>query len=284
VSIREYRWRLLFGGLARPDSIGYWIGEQIRMRRNAHSGSKSAIRSTVSAPSLLTDLFPGDNRIEELLRESSAVYNPLVQRVQVFYQYDGNGRAPSLVDAADAGFLFSLCRLIRPSVVVETGVSDGVSSSMILAALSTNGHGRLISIDFPLLGIPRLYGLEPGWIIPEELRGRWTLVKGESRRLLPDVLARFNSIDVFFHDSEHSYACMFNEFVHAMHAVRPGGVIVSDDGWVNSALVDANVEVFGSAPHVLFTTSGLGVVRVPQPQPEILFTDTRRDSDAKRPQ
>jgi predicted O-methyltransferase YrrM len=275
VSIREYRRRLLLGALARPDSIGYWIGEQIRMRQNVRTRSNPVVPTRESAQSVLREILPGNAPVEELLLQSDAVYRPLVERVQTFYRYDGRGRSPSLIDASDAGFLYSLCRLVRPSTVVETGVSDGVSTSMILAALCANDYGRLVSIDFPLLGIPRLYKQEPGWIIPRELRERWTLFKGASNRLLPAILARWQPIDVFFHDSEHSYSCMFNEFHHAMRSIRPGGVIISDDGLVNSALLDAAQDVFRSAQSVRFTTSGLGAVRAPAPQSDSRVTEER---------
>jgi hypothetical protein len=46
-----------------------------------------------------------------------------------------------------AHFLYALCRLIRPRIVVETGVAAGVSSAFILKALNDNSYGILHSID-----------------------------------------------------------------------------------------------------------------------------------------
>ena len=92
-----------------------------------------------------------------------------------------------------AAFLFLTVRKFVPSVVVETGVAQGISSYLILKALQINGKGKLISIDLPNLN-PEGYaypdgrrdpvyspsGLEPGWVVPYELRSFWKLKLGRS--------------------------------------------------------------------------------------------------------
>ena len=79
-------------------------------------------------------------------------------------------------------------------------------------------------------GIPP--GSEPGWLIPTQLKERWTLILGRSQEELPPLLERLGTIDSFMHDSEHSFDCMWFEFNAAWPALRPGGVLLSDD--VNS--------------------------------------------------
>ncbi|MDA4120471.1 MAG: hypothetical protein OK436_07790, partial [Thaumarchaeota archaeon] len=80
--------------------------------------------------------------------------------------------------------LYLICRTVKPTVVVETGVASGLSSAYILQALEDNASGRLYSIDLPdadteaLLGVvlTRLpEGRRPGWVVPEWLRARWDL-------------------------------------------------------------------------------------------------------------
>jgi predicted O-methyltransferase YrrM len=138
-------------------------------------------------------------------------------------------------------------RTLRPRLAVETGVANGFSSAFLLQALHANGDGHLHSIDLPRevgrtyepgtfyegegrAGIPP--GSEPGWLIPRELRDRWTLVIGRSQEELPPLLDRLGTIDFFMHDSEHSFDCMWFEFNAAWPRLRAGGVLVSDD--VNS--------------------------------------------------
>ena len=73
---------------------------------------------------------------------------------------------------------------------------------------------------------------QPGWLIPVELRERWTLILGRSQDELPPLLERLGTVDFFMHDSEHSYECMRFEFEAAWPRLGAGGVLVSDD--VNS--------------------------------------------------
>jgi predicted O-methyltransferase YrrM len=148
---------------------------------------------------------------------------------------------------AEGTYLYAIVRTLRPRMAVETGVANGFSSAFLLQALHANGDGHLHSIDLPRevgrtyepgtfyegegrAGIPP--GSEPGWLIPRELRDRWTLVIGRSQEELPPLLDRLGTIDFFMHDSEHSFDCMWFEFNAAWPRLRAGGVLVSDD--VNS--------------------------------------------------
>jgi predicted O-methyltransferase YrrM len=157
---------------------------------------------------------------------------------------------------AEGTYLYAIVRTLQPQVAVETGVANGFSTAFLLQALHANGEGHLHSIDLPRevgrayeagtfyegegrAGIPP--GSEPGWLIPGELRDRWTLVLGRSQEELPPLLERLGMIDFFMHDSEHSFDCMWFEFTAAWPRLRDGGVLVSDD--VNST------EAFGRFAH-----------------------------------
>lgn len=72
-------------------------------------------------------------------------------------------------------------------------------------------------------------------MVPAELRSRWHLVLGRSQDELPPLLEQLDGIDLFMHDSEHSYECMSFEFATAWTALRPGGVLIADDVTVNTA-------------------------------------------------
>src|SRR5690606_25599161 len=121
-------------------------------------------------------------------------------------------------------------RALRPRVVVETGVFDGFSTAFILKALRDNRRGELYSIDLPArAAVPastdRMVldtlpsGHDPGWIIPDELRRRWSLRCGTSAALLCDWLAELGQIDMFFHDSQHTRDNMMWEFDTAWRAL-----------------------------------------------------------------
>jgi predicted O-methyltransferase YrrM len=145
--------------------------------------------------------------------------------------------------------LYVVTRLRRPTLVLETGVMHGLSSSFILRALDRNAHGRMISIDLPshhetgpanqdgfLETLPP--GKEPGWIVPDHRRGRWDLRMGRSIEVLPVVLGDDDVLDLFFHDSEHTYETMTFEMDFAWERLSPGGILMVDNIDTNGAFED----------------------------------------------
>ncbi|MDD5255360.1 MAG: class I SAM-dependent methyltransferase [Candidatus Omnitrophica bacterium] len=138
-----------------------------------------------------------------------------------------------------APLLYVFCRVAKPRQVVETGVAEGFSSSFILAALEKNGKGRLYSIDLPNQPGQELLGAaSTGWLIPGQLSGRWHLTLGPSKEKLPPLLDELGSIDLFYHDSDHSYENMMFEFHAALPRLADGGFVVSDDITDNRAFGD----------------------------------------------
>jgi predicted O-methyltransferase YrrM len=126
--------------------------------------------------------------------------------------------------AADSRFArlgYLLCRLISPSVVLETGVAYGVSSVFILKALEVNGRGTLHSIDLPPLR--------------SEHERFWRLHRGSSARVLPRLLEEASTIDLFVHDSLHTLRNMRREFDTVWPHLRNGAVLMADDVERNSA-------------------------------------------------
>jgi predicted O-methyltransferase YrrM len=138
--------------------------------------------------------------------------------------------------------LYALVRISKPKIAVETGVGAGVSSAIILRAMKLNGQGRLYSIDAGLRSFDGI-NLPPnkpiGFIIPEDLKKkRWKLIEGYSREHLGPLLKELNSIDLFFHDSEHSYENMVYEYKAAWEYLKRGGYLVSDNIEWNNAFND----------------------------------------------
>ncbi len=124
--------------------------------------------------------------------------------------------------------IYVVPRAAAPEVVVETGVAHGISSTFILAAMEAGRSGRLISVE--LSRDPRV-----GQMVPQELRPRWTLRLGDSLRMLPGILADHPSIDMFVHDSRHSYRHMWREFTLIWPHMAPGGILCAHDILKNNA-------------------------------------------------
>lgn len=136
--------------------------------------------------------------------------------------------------------IYCLVRDIKPNVYLETGVLHGLSSAFVLGAMAENNHGKLISIDLPSYEntgvantdgynytLPK--GMEPGWLIPENLRSRWKLNIGPSSTVLPRFVELHGDVDIFCHDSEHTYETMWFELTLAWEILKEGGVLICDN-------------------------------------------------------
>ena len=118
--------------------------------------------------------------------------------------------------------LYIICRKQRPDYVLETGVASGVSSSYILGALEVNGRGQLYSIDLPVW-----QKIPSGWMIPDYLRNRWQLIQGMSSKKMAPLLGKIKEIDIFLHDSDHSYENMLWEFETVWTHLKTGGLLLA---------------------------------------------------------
>ena len=125
------------------------------------------------------------------------------------------------------GTLYAMIRITKPNVIVETGVFEGAGSCAILLALRRNDKGVLYSLDIPSPYLPTKK--EAGWRIPQHLRSRWNLIIGRSSDELQKLLIYLGEIDMFLHDSEHSYENMRFEYETAWEYIIGGGLLLSHD-------------------------------------------------------
>lgn len=152
--------------------------------------------------------------------------------------------------------IYAIVRLARPQIIVETGVANGLTSSLILLALAKNQAGHLHSIE--LKESSWTSGKPPGWVIPQTLRDRWTLHLGDAKATLPALLQQLNGISIFLHDSDHSYGHMTFELREALPHLAPGGLALADDARNNSAFLDFAIAHKAQRYGVI---RGLGVMR-----------------------
>ena len=135
--------------------------------------------------------------------------------------------------------LYALAQLLRPRHVIEVGVSSGVSSAYLLAALERNGAGILHSVDRP--SQPRSpvgsrggasWTLPPGrtsgWAIPPSLRGRWDLRIGDKARVLPLLVKELPAVELFVYDVPHDCLRSAREF-RALDPLLPKGALAIVD-------------------------------------------------------
>jgi predicted O-methyltransferase YrrM len=120
---------------------------------------------------------------------------------------------------------YALVRAAQPDHIVETGTHLGLGSCAIAAALLRNGHGRLTTID-----------VDPaaGYLIGEP----WADVVDRRTGNSVELLAELNDVDMFLHDSLHTYEHETRELAAVGPNLSTDAIILSDNAHESSALSD----------------------------------------------
>ena len=161
---------------------------------------------------------------------------------------------PGWVNLDDALFLYWLVRQVKPRTIVQTRVCNGLSTAFMMLGLAKNGpEGRLQVIDLPpvfdaqdpawriagkVYGFVIPQGRTSGWLVPDAYRERLDVWNGDAKDLLPRMVEEIDTIDFFYHDSDHSYNHMMFEFQQAKRKLNRGGLVVGDDVSWNASLWD----------------------------------------------
>jgi hypothetical protein len=118
---------------------------------------------------------------------------------------------------------YAIVRALQPENVVETGTALGLGSCVIAAALLRNGHGRLTTIDIDD---------DSGYLIDEPWAGVIDRRIGSS----VDELAKMHDVDMFLHDSLHTYEYETKEFTAVAPNLRADAIVLSDNAHDSAAL------------------------------------------------
>jgi predicted O-methyltransferase YrrM len=161
---------------------------------------------------------------------------------------------PGWVNLDDALFLYWLVRRVKPRTIVQTGVCNGLSAAFMMLGLVKNGpEGSLHVIDLPPVFDPndpawtiegKVYGVvipegkTSGWLVPDTYRDRFEVWNGDAKDLLPKMVDKLESIDFFYHDSDHTYNHMMFEFHQGKRKLSKGGLVIGDDVSWNASVWD----------------------------------------------
>jgi hypothetical protein len=165
-------------------------------------------------------------------------------------------------DPALGAVTWCAVRHLRPEKVIETGVARGVTSRLILEAMSRNGSGHLWSVDLPHPLRPEIHH-ETASAVPSACRDKWTYVRGSSRRELRPLVSHLKKVDMFVHDSLHTARNMRFELRTVWPAMDRRGLLLVDDV-DNQAFRDFVQESGGPPSLVMRSGDGpwmFGVVR-----------------------
>jgi hypothetical protein len=131
---------------------------------------------------------------------------------------------------------YAFARLLRPQLIVETGVHDGLGALVLLRALERNAQdgseGRLVSFDI---------NPAAGWIVGSD--PRWELRIEPALGGMPAVLRDAPPVGIFIHDSLHTYENERAELQLAGAHLAPDGLLISDNAHGGPALRDACEEL-----------------------------------------
>ncbi|WOV93451.1 MAG: class I SAM-dependent methyltransferase [Candidatus Nitrosoabyssus spongiisocia] len=126
--------------------------------------------------------------------------------------------------------IYLICRISKPDKIIETGIEKGGFTYMILSALEKNKQGHLWSID-----IKEFWGFNGktmariGPLVSLNiLKSRWTKIKGDAQRILPQVLKQTGSVEVFMALQGHTYEVQKHEGHASWNSIKNGGVFVLD--------------------------------------------------------
>jgi hypothetical protein len=125
---------------------------------------------------------------------------------------------------------YALVRLLRPRVVVETGVDKGLGATVLCAALLRNrseGHeGRYFGTDIDITA---------GWLLTPPYTAVGEILYGDSIESLRNL---DETIDLFINDSDHSAEYEAREYETILSRLSREGVILGDNAHVTSKLAE----------------------------------------------
>jgi hypothetical protein len=129
---------------------------------------------------------------------------------------------------------YAFARILKPRVVVETGIDKGLGSVLLCAALMRNQAE----------GFPGQYfgtDINPaaGFLLAEPYSSVGRVLYGDSIQSLQSI----PSIDLFVNDSDHSAEYERREYETIMPKLASGGVILGDNCHCNDVLAELSAEV-----------------------------------------
>ena len=154
-------------------------------------------------------------------------------------------------------------RLLKPTLIVETGVWYGLGSTVLLRALERNAEegweGHLMGFDPDPTA---------GWLVHPRHEHRWTLVRDTTDEALETYL-RGKAVGLFVADTPPDYERERRELELALAHAAPPAVLLSSNGNQTEALRDLCREhslsyhhlPYESADH-FYTTPGVALALV----------------------
>lgn len=121
---------------------------------------------------------------------------------------------------------YAFARILKPKIIVETGVDKGLGAVALCRALEHNASEGYLG---------HYYGtdIEPsaGWLLDSEYG---TILRGDSI----ESLRGLSDVDLFINDSDHSADYEAREYEVMATRMAPGGVLLGDNSHLTRELLD----------------------------------------------
>mgnify|MGYP000920279659 CR=1 FL=1 len=158
--------------------------------------------------------------------------------------------------------LYACAESVGAMRVLETGVAYGWSSYALLLSLANRPGSHLVSTDMPY--VQQELDEWVGCAVPDRLRSHWSLLRQADRQAMPKALKQLGQLDMCHYDSDKSYSGRLWAYPILWEALRPGGLLISDDVQDNEAFRHF-VEQVGDGVWGVTEASGKYVAAVRKP-------------------
>lgn len=169
---------------------------------------------------VINELSLNGNETDRLVQEGHIKYQETIDRSTSTFPSNWNGEKNLSI------LLYFLIIKVNAQVVVETGVANGISTNMLMAALEQTG-GCLHSFDINPMSKNSYRG-----------SGKWNFNLLRSRnpeRQIINAMKSLGDVDLWLHDSDHSHWWQTFEYKLAFSKLRKNGYLVSDDVDISTA-------------------------------------------------
>ena len=186
----------------------------------------------MSAIDLVGAAFPEitSSELNKIKEEYSLIRSELERRCEAMR---GSFAYPEwyAIERETSFIYYAVCRHLAPNNILETGIANGHSTFFLLQAMKRNGKGFLHSVDI---------ADNVGKLLTDEDREHWKLhvLGSPQRRSFSNILESASPIDLFIHDSDHTYGWQMFEYRIAQKALGQHGILLSDDIDHSLAFVD----------------------------------------------
>jgi hypothetical protein len=129
---------------------------------------------------------------------------------------------------------YALIRVIKPKVVVETGVDKGMGSVLLCSALIRNQEegfeGKYFGTDI---------NPAAGYLLTDKYKGTGKILYGDSIKTLSQFKEQ---IDVFINDSDHSADYEYREYLTIQHLINDHTILLGDNSHCTDKLMSFSEE------------------------------------------